>query len=68
MIEKVEYKECTCDICGKKESIGLSVDLPKNWGWFRVYTSRIITDYHTCETCGLRVKDALDRLKEGVSK
>ena len=63
MIKIVEYKECTCDMCGAKESIPLEYDMPKDWGWFRIFQNRKISDYHTCADCGERVSSAIENMK-----
>lgn len=63
MIKKVEYKECTCDMCGAKEIIPMQSDRPAGWGWFRVCNDRKISDYHTCADCGERVLSAIENMK-----
>ena len=63
MIKTVEYKECTCDMCGSKEHILMNRDMPEGWGWFRICLNRNISDYHTCADCGERVLSALENMK-----
>lgn len=66
MIRTVEYKECTCDMCGVKENISLEYDRPDGWGWFRVYHKRKMFDYHTCSDCGEKVKSAIESVCGGT--
>ena len=63
MIKTVEYKECTCDLCGAKETIPTNKDMPDGWGWFRICLDRRITDYHACADCGERVASAIENMK-----
>ena len=62
MIKTIEYKECTCDICGAKEIIPKELDAPKDWGWARICSNRTIDHYHTCADCAEMVQSALKNM------
>lgn len=63
MIETVQYKECTCDICGLKEKSSISVIAPKGW-WNISFRKEGIT-YHTpdvCENCYSKITDFIEKM------
>ena len=66
MIKTIEYKECTCDVCGANENINKVKDRPVGWGWCRVCVDGYIVDYHTCADCGKKVKSAIESVRGGA--
>lgn len=58
MTKNVDYRECTCDLCGSKECISQSFILPKSWGEVRMKTK----NYDVCEQCFIKVKSAIEGL------
>ena len=59
MTRNVNYKECTCDLCGSKEYISQSLILPKSWEQVRLR----LKNYDLCEQCFIKVENAIEDLK-----
>ena len=59
MTKNVNYKECTCDLCGSKEYISQSLILPKNWENIKIKNK----NYDLCEQCFIKVDMAIEDLK-----
>lgn len=61
MIEVVNYKKCTCDICGKVVNITENRNRPNSWERFEIGMKK----YDVCLDCFIKVDMAIEDLKNG---
>lgn len=63
-IETVQYKECTCDVCGAKEVVPTSLIAPKNW-WKLHFSKEGLTyiSLDLCENCYTTISNSVDRMR-----
>lgn len=65
MIETIQYKKCTCDICGAVISIPISQGSPGDWETITFRTAGItIFDLDACKHCADAVADFIKNLQE----
>ena len=67
MIKYTQYKEITCDICGKKTKFDAVYDFPYSYGFRKVdlrETTAINTTYEVCESCYKKIEKFIATLGE----
>ena len=61
MTKNVNYKECTCDFCGKKEHIAQSLILPNQWAELKLKDLK----YDLCMQCVTKMEQIIEDMRKG---